>query len=209
MKLQFALDLPSTPAALSLLTKVAPYADIIELGTPLIKIEGLSVISAVKAAHPDHEIFADLKTMDAGKLEAQVAFDAGADYVAVLALANDATISGAVEAGKEAGKKVVADLIGVPADQRLERIEQLSKLGVAHVEVHAGLDEQAQPGYSIETLLDTVKGSSLPFAVAGGVKSDSIGTVKDAGATIAVVGGGVYNADDPEAAAKSLREAIS
>src|SRR5208283_4973188 len=35
MKLQLAIDLVSTPDALALLHKVAPYVDVIELGTPL------------------------------------------------------------------------------------------------------------------------------------------------------------------------------
>ncbi len=207
MKLQFALDLLSTEAALSLLTKVAQYADIIEIGTPLVKIEGLSVVSAIKAAHPQHEVFADLKTMDAGKLEARLAFEAGADLVSVLGVANDATIAGAVEAGRELSKTVVADLIGVPAAYRLERIAQLKALGVGYVEVHAGLDEQAQPGYSIQTLLDSVKASVLPFAVAGGVNLDNLAAVAASGAAVAVVGGAVYGAADPHAAAQALRKA--
>lgn len=42
MKLQVAIDLLSTCDALTLLHKVGPYVDVIELGTPLIKQEGLS-----------------------------------------------------------------------------------------------------------------------------------------------------------------------
>ena len=45
MKLQLAIDLLSVPDALALLHKVAPYVDVIELGTPLIKQEGLSVVT--------------------------------------------------------------------------------------------------------------------------------------------------------------------
>ncbi|MGO3865842.1 orotidine 5'-phosphate decarboxylase / HUMPS family protein, partial [Glutamicibacter arilaitensis] len=51
MKIQVAIDLLSTAEALELAGKVAPYVDIIELGTPLIKAEGLSVITAIKQAH--------------------------------------------------------------------------------------------------------------------------------------------------------------
>jgi 3-hexulose-6-phosphate synthase len=47
-KLQVAIDLLTTEAALEL-AQVAPY-DIIELGTPLIKSEGLSVVTAMKTA---------------------------------------------------------------------------------------------------------------------------------------------------------------
>ena len=70
MKLQFAMDTLSTDAALELAAAAAPHVDILELGTPLIKSAGLSAITAVKEAHPDKTVFADLKTMDAGELEA-------------------------------------------------------------------------------------------------------------------------------------------
>jgi 3-hexulose-6-phosphate synthase len=51
-KLQVAIDLLTTEAALELAHKVAPRIDIIELGT-LIKSEGLSVVTAMKTAFPD------------------------------------------------------------------------------------------------------------------------------------------------------------
>ena len=66
----------------------------IELGTPLIKQQGLSVVTNVKAAYPDKLVFADMKTMDAGELEADLAFDAGADIMTVLGTAGDSTRSG-------------------------------------------------------------------------------------------------------------------
>lgn len=206
-KLQVAVDLLTTADALALTNKVAPFVDIIELGTPLIKSEGLRAIGAVKAAHPDKEVFADLKTADAGYLEADIAFAAGADIVTVLGSAGDATVKGAVEAGRKHGKKVVADLIGVV--DRVERARELSKLGVAFVELHAGLDEQAQPGYTIQTLLDDGKIAGVAFSIAGGVKVDTIAAVRAAGADVAVAGGAIYSADDPAAAAKALREALN
>src|SRR5665647_3130791 len=94
-KLQVAIDLLTTQQALALAAKIAPYIDIIELGTPLIKNEGIAVVAAMKQAHPDKLVFADLKTMDAGELEADIAFKAGADLVTVLGAAGDATIAGA------------------------------------------------------------------------------------------------------------------
>lgn len=206
-KLQVAVDLLTTADALSLLSKVARFVDIIELGTPLIKSEGLSVISAVKAAHPDKEVFADLKTADAGFLEADIAFAAGADIVTVLGSAADATINGAVQAGEKHGKKVVADLIGVT--DRVGRARQLHKLGVAFVEMHAGLDEQAQLGFSITALLEDGRIAGVPFSVAGGVKIDTIAAVRVAGADVAVAGGAIYGADDPAAAAEALKNVLA
>ena len=207
MKLQVAMDVPTLDDALTLARQVAEYVDILELGTPLIKAAGVEAIGAIKSAHPDLLVFADLKTADAGQLEADLAFAQGADLVTVMGAADDDTIRGAVEAGHQAGKKVVADMITVVED-RVKRIKEVSALGVDFVEIHAGLDEQARPDYSIDSLLADGREAGVPFSVAGGVSVDTIASVKEAGAEVAVVGGSIYNADDPGAAAKALREAM-
>lgn len=206
MKLQFAMDTLSTESALELAAAAAPYVDILELGTPLIKSAGLSAITAVKQAHPDKIVFADLKTMDAGELEAEIAFAAGADLVTVLGSAGDSTITGAVKAAKKHGKGIVVDLIGV-ADKPT-RAKQVVALGADFVEMHAGLDEQAEAGFTFESLLRDGEASGVPFSVAGGVNSSSIGAVQDSGARVAVAGSAIYSAPDVGAAAAALRAAI-
>ncbi len=207
MKLQVAMDVPTLDDALTLARQVAEYVDILELGTPLIKSAGVGAVAAIKAAHPDKLVFADLKTADAGELEADLAFAQGADLVTVMGAADDDTVRGAVEAGHNAGKQVVADMITV-VEGRVERIRKLSELGVDFVEIHAGLDEQARPDYSIETLLADGREAGVPFSIAGGIDTDTIASVQESGAEVAVAGGSIYNSDDPAAAAKALRDAI-
>jgi len=206
VKLQFAMDTLSTDAALELAAAAAPHVDILELGTPLIKSAGLSAITAIKEAHPDKTVFADLKTMDAGELEADMAFKAGADLVTVLGVAGDSTIAGAIAAGKKHGKGVVVDLIGVP--DKAARAREVVALGAEFVEMHAGLDEQAEEGFTFETLLHDGEASGVPFSVAGGVSTATIESVQRAGAVVAVAGGAIYGAPDVGAAAAALRAAI-
>ena len=206
MKLQVAMDVLTLEDALALAGKVAPYVDIIELGTPLVKNAGLAAVTAVKKAHPDKIVFADLKTMDAGELEADIAFQAGADLVTVLGVADDSTIAGAVKAAQAHGKGIVVDLIGV-AD-KVTRAREALALGAKFVEFHAGLDEQAKPGYDLSVLLTGGAEAGVPFSVAGGVNLDTIGRVREAGAEVAVAGGSIYGAADPAAAAKEVRAAM-
>jgi len=206
MKLQFAMDTLTTTQALEWAAAAAPHVDILELGTPLIKSEGLAAVTAVKDAHPDKTVFADLKTMDAGALEAEIAFKAGADLVTVLGTAGDSTIAGAVQAAETHGKGVVVDLIGV-ADKPA-RAREVVALGATFVEMHAGLDEQAEEGYSLETLLRAGAEAGVPFSVAGGVKETSIAAVQESGAQVAVAGSSIYSTDDVAAAAAALRAAI-
>lgn len=205
VQLQVALDVLDLPAALTLARQVADHADILELGTPLVKSVGIGAVSAIKAAHPDKLVFADLKTADAGELEASMAFEAGADLVTVMGVADDDTVRGAVAAGRKYGKQVVADMIAV-VEGRVARMQELAKLGVSFVEIHAGLDEQARPGYSIDQLLADGRQAGVPFSIAGGVKVDTIGRVREAGATVAVCGGAIYNATDPTSACQELKK---
>ena len=206
MKLQVAMDVLTTEDALALAAKVAPHVDIIELGTPLIKAMGLAAVTAIKAAHPDKIVFADLKTMDAGELEAEIAFKAGADLVTVLGSAGDSTIVGAVKAATAHDKGIVVDLIGV-AD-KVTRAREVIALGAQFVEMHAGLDEQAEPGFTLAKLINQGETAKVPFSLAGGVNLTTIASVQRAGASVAVAGGAIYGAADPAEAAKALRAAI-
>jgi 3-hexulose-6-phosphate synthase len=207
MKLQVAMDVLTTDDALALAGKVAPYVDIIELGTPLIKAEGLRAVTAIKDAHPDKNVFADLKTMDAGELEAEIAFSAGADLVTVLGTAGDSTIVGAVAAATKHGKGIVVDLIGVK--DKSARAREVIALGAQFVEMHAGLDEQAEDGFTFQTLLTDGTESGVDFSVAGGVSLATIASVQSAGASVAVAGSAIYSATDPAEAAAALRAAIN
>ena len=99
VKLQVALDFVELSRAMAVAQAAAAGgADYIEAGTPLIKSEGLDAVRRLREKFPGHVIIADLKTMDAGKIEAEAAAKAGASIVTVLAAASDATIRECVEA---------------------------------------------------------------------------------------------------------------
>ena len=112
-KLQVALDLLSTEDAKEMLKKVGDYVDIIELGTPLMVSEGADVIREIKPLYPEKTVFADIKIMDGGSIMADIAFQAGADMVSVLAQANDATIQDVIKTAKKYHGKVLVDMCAV------------------------------------------------------------------------------------------------
>jgi 3-hexulose-6-phosphate synthase len=115
--------------------------------------------------------------------------------------------AGAIAAGKKHGKGVVVDLIGVP--DKAARAREVVALGAEFVEMHAGLDEQAEEDFTFETLLRDGEASGVPFSVAGGVSTATIESVQRAGAVVAVAGGAIYGAPDVGAAAAALRAAIA
>ena len=69
---------------------------IIEAGTPLVKMFGLSVLSEIRKVKPNAFIIADMKILDTGNLEARMAADATADAVVVSGLAPLSTIEKAI-----------------------------------------------------------------------------------------------------------------
>lgn len=65
---------------------------ILEMGTPLLKCEGVhTVIPAFRRRFPDAILLADMKTMDGGGFEARAVFTAGGTIIDFLALAGEAT----------------------------------------------------------------------------------------------------------------------
>jgi 3-hexulose-6-phosphate synthase/6-phospho-3-hexuloisomerase len=62
---------------------------------------------------PGVGIVADMKTMDAGRMEVELAAKAGATHVVVLGAASDSTVRDAIEAGRRHGVLVGIDLVGV------------------------------------------------------------------------------------------------
>ena len=126
-KLQLAIDLVPLDDLERVVRPLLPMIEVVEAGTPLIKRHGLDAARLLRTIAPDHLLVADMKTMDAGALEAEMAFGAGADLMTVLACASDATISAAVEVARQHGKAVVADLIDM-AVGRAQRTFQTLRL---------------------------------------------------------------------------------
>ncbi len=67
---------------------LAGGVNIVEMGTPLLKNEGVSnVVPAFRRAFPDALLLADMKTMDGGAFEARAVYTGGGNIVDFLALA--------------------------------------------------------------------------------------------------------------------------
>ncbi len=206
--LQAALDFLETDRALALAAEaVAGGADWLEVGTPLIKSEGLEAVRRLRAAFPDRVLVADLKTMDAGRIEVEAAAKAGASIAVCMAAAADATIVQCVEAGAKYGVKIYCDTLG-QADPAA-RAQEVEALGVDFVGVHLPVDEQMRGGDPLARLRAVAGAVKIPVAVAGGVTSENAGAMVEAGAAIVIVGGALHKALDAAAAARQLKTAMT
>ena len=104
-RLQLALDDIEYREVFELLRKVQPYIDIVEVGTPLLMRYGMGIVSDIKRAFPHLELLCDAKIMDGARLEAQLAFEAGADYVTILAVTDDLSIQDCIETAYDWGAR--------------------------------------------------------------------------------------------------------
>ena len=86
-------------------------ADIIEIGTPVLKRFGISAITTARELCPDVLVLADTKTVDGGQLEADMVFGAGAAFMTVLSCASTATHQLVGASAKAFGATVVVSTI--------------------------------------------------------------------------------------------------
>jgi 3-hexulose-6-phosphate synthase / 6-phospho-3-hexuloisomerase len=205
--LQVALDLLELKRALQIAEEaVDGGADWIEVGTPLIKSEGMSAIRSMRERFPDSVIVADMKIADTGTLEVEMAAKAGANIVCVLAEADDAVIEEAVRAARLYGIRLMADLINVK--DPVSRACHLESFGIDLICAHVGIDQQMTGKDSVE-LLKTLSGTvHVPLAVAGGIDSGSAGDAVQYGADIIIVGGSITRSADVTGSTKKIRSAI-
>ncbi|HQN18352.1 MAG TPA: orotidine 5'-phosphate decarboxylase [Syntrophobacteraceae bacterium] len=205
--LQLALDFVDLKRAVkSAEAAVRGGVDWVEVGTPLIKSEGLQAVRELRRLLPEITLVADMKIMDTGRVEVETAAKAGANIVDVLGAASDATIRECIQAGKNYGAKIVVDMIAVK--DVLSRARAVEEFGADYVSVHCAVDEQMEGKDPFETLRQVSQALSIPVAVAGGINSETAARAIEAGASIVIVGGAITKAIDPEEAARAIREGM-
>ena len=181
-------------------------ADWIEAGTPLIKSEGMDSVREMKKALPGTKIVADMKTVDTGAMEVEMAAKAGADIVALLAASDNSTIEDALRAARKYGVQIMMDLLTVP--DPVGRSRELEELGVDYICVHVGIDQQMTGKDTIDFLKQIVKEVKTPVAAAGGMDAASAADAVASGAAIVIVGGSIVRSANVTESARKIRESI-
>ncbi len=205
--LQVALDFVDLERAMKCAEEaVKAGADWVEAGTPLIKSEGLNAIRKLRARFPQKTIVADMKIMDAGRTEVEIAAKAGANVVCALGAASDATLKECVEAAHNYGAKIQVDLIAIKDVEK--RALEVERLGVDYIGVHCAIDEQMQAKDPFRQLKRTSKNIHIPIAIAGGINSETAPEAVRAGASIIIVGGAINKAKDAMRATQDIKKAI-
>ncbi|MGC8563977.1 MAG: geranylgeranylglyceryl/heptaprenylglyceryl phosphate synthase [Fervidicoccaceae archaeon] len=204
--LQVAIDVTDLSKAVKIANAVAISEKvIIEAGTPLIKSVGIDSVRIFSQMFPNNIIFADMKTMDVGALEVEMALSAGAKIVSVLGAADEQTIIESSKKAKELGGEVQVDMISVL--DPLNRAKKVRELGVNIVGLHAGIDQQLGKrlrGVDFIPLVKELKKEidDIKISVAGGIKPDEAKKLAEAGTDIIVAGSFITNSKEPREATK-------
>ncbi len=204
--LQIALDCLDSDEALRMAALVDEYADILEVGSLLLKKEGMQIVEQMRQTYPEKLLFVDTKTIDIGKLEARVMFDAGADIISVCSAASDATIGFAVQEAHAREKQVMLDLLEVGESYR--QVKRLTYLQPDYLTIYAGLDEQTAENNLFDKVEIISQLSPLPLALAGGIQLEDLPYLLVFQPAIIIVGAAITTAPSPRETAKLFREGI-
>ena len=208
MKLQLAYDLGTYEELYPFMEEIEEAVDIIEIGTPVILREGVSQIENVKKRFPDKLIFADLKIMDAGKLEADIGFQAGADMVSVLGLASKKTIEAAKNSAIQWNRKIMIDMINL--EEPIMKWADFMEMGMDYGCLHTAHDDVTDVKNTLETVEKFHEAhGGQQISVAGGIDPEKIRSLKSCQPEILVVGSYITTAVDPSKAVKTIRQVMN
>lgn len=172
--LQLALDCQDTNTAINSIENVKEYIDIIEVGTILAFSKGMSVVRELKQKYPTHILVCDMKATDAGAVLAQMAFEAGANWITVSAAAHIATIEASKKIADQFGGEIQIELYG---HWTYEDVKQWVDLGISQAIYHRPRDaELAGIGWTESDLEKIEKLSSLglQLSITGGIKPETL-----------------------------------
>ncbi len=187
--LQIALDAPSVEAAKKVLEQL-PGSDriIIEVGTPLIKRYGTRVINELRQVAKDKFVIADLKTLDVGKVEVDIAYEDTADAVVAAGLAPPETLDATVSEARRMGIYAVIDMLNVEdVLAKLKSIKDLPDIVI----LHRGIDQESGRTCGLERIKmirQAFPNKKLLIAVAGGIVPETAKEALEQGADILIVG---------------------
>ena len=209
-KLQLALDMPELQTALTVLEQVHEHIDVIEVGTILCLSEGMPAVREIRARYPKHTLLADVRIVKAGAVIAKMAFDAGADWVSVVAEASVETVQAAIKEARARGKDVQIELSD---SWTAEQLALWRDLDIQQVIYHpasevSDLKKDKWHHGNLETI-QTLDDLGFRVTVTGGMTVANIPKFKDTPVYCFISGRAIAKADNPTASARAFQEAIN
>jgi len=196
--LQIALDIPDLERTKRIIQEL-PRSDkiILEAGTPLIKKYGTTAINELREVAKADFMIADLKTLDVGQVEVDVAFEDGADAVVASGLATPEVIDKFIYEAKRLGIYAIIDMMNV--EDPVKKLKSLKDLPDIVI-IHRAIDSEKAQEIKWSAIKQIKKefGEKLMVAVAGGIEPDTVPIALKQGADIIIVGRFITQSKDIE-----------
>lgn len=168
----------------------------VEVDDLLIKSHGIRAISEIANSFPSIEVIADMKILDQGDRIVELAAKAGASMIEICGNAHNSTIMRAKEKSETLNIELIADMIGVR--NLIRRSVELEHLGIDHILLHRGVDEQEDGTKPVLQILQKVRNNvKTKLGVAGGIKKEDIPKLIASGADMIFIGRYITQAHDP------------
>ena len=205
MKLQVAIDRVSLEKAENLIKIFDGLADVIEVGTSLVKDYGLLKLKELTSKKMTSQILGDIKTSDEGAYEFKQGFRQGFDILTVMGSASLETIEKCYEVSEESNGTMMIDLLECSDD----KIKEISNFKNAIYCIHASIDREKlkNPGKTVKEFKEKFPEVNR-IAVAGGITLDSIPKLNKYNIELVIVGSAITGADNSIETAKQFKEAI-
>ena len=209
LSFQISVDVGTLDLGLSIAgAAVAAGVDILEMGTPLLKTQGVAnVVPAFRKRFPNALLLADMKTLDGGGGEARSVYSGGGNIVDFLALAGVDTAKSICavrdefrRSGPDMPRLAFADIMiphQGPAAQAVEVALRMVDVGVDAVGIHLQSDaRRAKPKLIEDHYLSDVAravfdriGKTVPVQVVGGLSIAQAKSLAKSGLRAFVISG--------------------
>ena len=205
--LQIALDLIDKNDLDRVLSQI-PESDkiLLEAGTPLIKRFGIEIVRRIRYYHTFTYQIADLKTLDVGWLEVQIAAEAGADAVVISGLAPIETLVSSLDEAEKKNVDIILDCMNI--ENPIEMLKQLEKKPKV-ILFHRGIDQEGESDHPWELIKSTkVQYPECLIAVAGGLNLETSTRAIDNGADIIIIGRAITQANNIKVAVSKFLQLL-
>ena len=209
--LQIALDVPNLERNKSII-ECLPESDriILEVGTPLLKKYGVKVIRDLREVAKDYFIIADLKTLDVGKVEVDLAFEETTDAVVCAGLAAPETIDEFLHEAQRLGIYGVVDTMNIDNPiAKLKSLKNFPDVVILHRPIDVEKSGKQHAWAMIKEIKQTFKDKKFLVAVAGGITPQNVQEALSFGADIIIVGRYITQCRDVERATRDFLDSAA
>lgn len=211
-RLQVAFD-DVAPSALGQAVEeaIAGGADVIEIGTPMLKRYGVTLLKKAREHLPARiPLYADVKMLDFASLELTPALRVGATEVTALVYASDESLTDALRLTTAFDAHLSVSTMNYPVTMLATRLSEIQALGINRFIAHgAGTDLQAASRQALERAREIrALAGTASLLIGGGFRANNMHEIAPMLPATIIVGRSATTGPSVETAVAAMRGAL-